>query len=516
LGRTMSVLIVAGLLVVVAAAAILIKAKGEDWWAPALPPLGALVLLLLGAVIRRPDKPLEFAIAQLIDLPARRPRIGAAMTISVCLVAGLLANLARLAAASEEQFYIVQLYDRINISEHRVPGITVIMERTRDRNADAEEIRRETDRDGIASFPVAVNDLISLRLERPLTEGSREVWIIEPGANMDGEALLKPKLVNLNDQLWRGVWTKFGPVSQDPVSDKTVSQEPVSENTGSQETGSQETGSQETGSAIGLEFASKATVEMHADRYFFRWTDGMPQQPPQGPEQIENTIAPFGVPQAEITIRRPAYILGFSPYLRLPRWVASRIAHEVGRRWNKDYQIDPAVPQGVQATFADYHDIGFDRGHLAALRDTGVTPEMSDSVSMMTAVAPQTPALNRKIWRQIENFTSDLGRTDGHDVYVIRGPMFLPSEGSENLKVWLIGAGRLPVPTHFFQVALDRTPQGLQMHCFIVPNQPTYNELDGPERAKITEIYRAPLSRIEDGTGLKLLPDLDRTLAPGC
>jgi endonuclease G, mitochondrial len=478
-GRAKSIAIIVAILVIVAASAIIIKARGGDWWAPALPPLGAFSLLLLGVMLKRPDDTLGFAIGEMVDLPARQPVWGTVVALLASLFAALLVYVARAEVVGEQDYYSVQLFETTNVPDKRIAGVTVVMERRRG-STKAEELRQVSNADGIASFPVEVNDSISLRLERNSEDGI-EVISINDGDLLEAVELQRTFPVRL-DNLPPDQWTLVSSKTSDLRADDD--------------------------GVVGF---------MRADHYLFRWSDGMPRAPALGPDGIEAEIAPFGVPQAEIVIRRPAYVLGFSPYLRLPRWAASRVSSEPPvRRQPDQFLADPLVPIGVQARVDDYANNPFDRGHLVRRSDVATTQQLSASINLMTVVTPQTTLFNQKVWLAIENHATQLGKTEGHDVFIIRGPLFLPQSGNSDVNLRLIGPGRLAVPTHFFQLMLDRTARGLRMECHMVPNQSIFNELPSLDQATIVERYRARLATIEQTSGLRFFPGLNRASAPGC
>jgi hypothetical protein len=245
-GRAMSVLIVASLLVLVAAGAIFIKTNGGDWWAPTLPPLGALGLMLLGIVLRRPDETLAYAIARLIDLPVNRPVIGAFVSLIAAAGAIVLALAARSALIAED-LYRVQIFETANVPGKRISGVTVIMERVRDPKRPAVETRRQTDENGIASFPASVNDWFSVRLERDSGQG-QQVYSLTPGDVVTADMLLRPNLVKI-DAIPGDAWIRL---AKAPGGGRTLGSDGV----------------------VGF---------LRADRYLFRWTEGLPRQTPMGP-----------------------------------------------------------------------------------------------------------------------------------------------------------------------------------------------------------------------------------------
>lgn len=471
-------LIVAALLVAVGAAAIILKERSGAWWSPVLPPLGALAVLILGALLRKPGEPLGAAVAELVDLPGRNPRLGIIAAGIAVAGAVALSMIAREEVNRPDGEYWVQIYEGDNIQGRRVEGMTVVLERQSRAGVAPQVLRKSTNENGSTSFPVFLNDTISLRLER---NHGTEYYPVNPADLVTAEKILSPQLINLafaDDKSWKAMPTVVR--SAHASRDEGV------------------------------------VAILQTDAQFFRWTDGFPQQRPSGAEALQTAVAPFGIPPAETVIRREAYTVGFSPYLRLPRWVAYRVlpGPMVSRTMDR-FSPDPLIPRPVQATSEDYSNNPFDRGHLVRRGDVAQTEELARSAFLLSVVTPQTDMFNRKVWRAVELFASGLGQAEGHRVYVMRGPMFVGAPDGGDLKVRVIGPGRLPVPTHFFQIVLDVSGDVRRMHCFVVPNVFLYNDLPASDEA-IASRYRARLDVIENATGLRFFPGLDRAGAPGC
>ena len=56
-----------------------------------------------------------------------------------------------------------------------------------------------------------------------------------------------------------------------------------------------------------------------------------------------------------------------------------------------------------------YRGSGYDRGHLKPAADSKGSMEEMESSFLMTNMAPQTPNLNRGIWKQLEEAVRNWG-----------------------------------------------------------------------------------------------------------
>jgi endonuclease G, mitochondrial len=72
---------------------------------------------------------------------------------------------------------------------------------------------------------------------------------------------------------------------------------------------------------------------------------------------------------------------------------------------------------------------------------------------LLSNMAPQTPSLNRQMWRMLEDDARELASVMG-SVWVFTGSLFMGADGSQAGDTTFIGANRVAVPTHFYKVIL--------------------------------------------------------------
>lgn len=223
-----------------------------------------------------------------------------------------------------------------------------------------------------------------------------------------------------------------------------------------------------------------------------------------GDPSFQADNAPWGVPAAEIIINRRGYVLGYDPKNRIPRWVSYAIA-EGGDRISRRpgfFKQDPSIALEMQASTDDYRGSGYDRGGLVSFADLRFQEQnVVDEAAYLSVMAPQTPALNRKIWLQIEKYARSLTK-EGNKILIIAGPAFLPDTASGRIEYFVIGEKKVAVPTHFFRVVIRRRSDGdPEILGFLVPNNVVGDE-------DITQFITS-LKHIEETTGLDLFPILD-------
>jgi endonuclease G len=167
------------------------------------------------------------------------------------------------------------------------------------------------------------------------------------------------------------------------------------------------------------------------------------------------------LPAVEGTLlTNPSYIVDFDAEANVANWVAYELRSvelRGGQGRSDNFRFDHRVPGSPTQT--DYRGTGYDRGHLKPAADSKSSAlEMSNSF-FMTNMAPQTPGLNRGIWKDLEadvrTWAEDFGR-----IYVLTGP------SDEAI-------GRLPsgvdVPSHFWKAVLRFSPDTAAV-AFWLPN----------------------------------------------
>jgi endonuclease G len=126
------------------------------------------------------------------------------------------------------------------------------------------------------------------------------------------------------------------------------------------------------------------------------------------------------------------------------------VADSDEKRTNRFYP-EARLRSAERATLEDYKGSAFDRGHLAPAGQMPTAQAMAQSFSLANMV-PQAPKHNQGTWRtSVEDATKKYAsRADG-DVYVITGPVFVPSIAKSRV----IGSGEVHVPTYLFKLVYD-------------------------------------------------------------
>ena len=228
----------------------------------------------------------------------------------------------------------------------------------------------------------------------------------------------------------------------------------------------------------------------------------------RGDEALQTGNAPWGVPRADVIINRLGYVLGYDLERRTPRWVAYSIGPTEQRvPRTQRFVPDPAIPADQQASVSDFRGTGYDRGHMISPADLFFKgPVIVAEAFYMSTVTPQTPWLNRRLWRELEVRVREAVESRQQPAFVIAGPLFMAPPEATAFEVETIGEKRIPVPTHFFRVlAMETANRGVDAFGVVVPNAAAGTlEL---------EPYLVSIHEIEQRSGLSFFPLLHPELA---
>ena len=193
-------------------------------------------------------------------------------------------------------------------------------------------------------------------------------------------------------------------------------------------------------------------------------------------------------------VERGDFVVGWSPSLKHPLWVAYHVpaekAYEAGKR--PGFRADPAVPDTPAATA--YKGSGYDRGHMAPnyAIATRFGTEAQKKTFYTSNVAPQKPSLNRGPWREIEHRIADLWTAKYGEIWVIVG--CVPGDEEDRLPS---GVG---VPKAFWQVIVAQTADGVRALAVYMPRDIPFSAFPVHNIVTIDELERR--------TGLDFFPDM--------
>ncbi len=209
------------------------------------------------------------------------------------------------------------------------------------------------------------------------------------------------------------------------------------------------------------------------------------------------------IPAADQILFNRYYVTGYSYYFRQPKWVLEIVNPATirglpeGVERSDNFRPDYRIPQIFRADLVDFKGSGFDRGHLVPSADQRDMEIQNSETFLLSNMSPQKPALNRQIWRVLEEQVRALNATeDVLETYVISGPVFLFDK-----EVTVIGTDdkndvSIPIPHAFFKSIMTEDSRGkLKMWSFMIPNEATDSDL---------AVFLVPTSKVEQYAGIKL------------
>ena len=156
----------------------------------------------------------------------------------------------------------------------------------------------------------------------------------------------------------------------------------------------------------------------------------------------------------DTVIDKGIYQSYFNKELKQPVMVAYKLYHaggecsRAGDRFKNDAPIETATQH-------DYDHSGYDEGHLADSKDFAYDCAAQEATFRFYNCVPQTPNLNRGIWKHWESIVRDESNHDS--LLVIAG-------GSDFAKI-----GQLEVPAHCWKV-VRQLINGLIVHVLYCTN----------------------------------------------
>ena len=218
---------------------------------------------------------------------------------------------------------------------------------------------------------------------------------------------------------------------------------------------------------------------------------------PSGSTTFAGTPRRVGAPAPDdiAVIDRGEFKIGWSRSLRHPVWCAYHVTakrlYEDGKR--PSFLVDRAADGSPHPN--DYSKSGFDRGHMvpnhAIVSRYG--PEEQRKTFMMGNIAPQSPQLNRKAWRDVEHRIADLWTARYGEIWVVVG--CIPSSNGEKLS-----GTTVDVPRMFYQVIMAQEGMDIRALAVAFPQDVPWNAW--PAR------YIVSIDALEEMTGLDFNPEL--------
>jgi endonuclease G len=206
-----------------------------------------------------------------------------------------------------------------------------------------------------------------------------------------------------------------------------------------------------------------------------------------------------------LLVRHPAFALSYNQSNGGPNWVSWHLAQSDRGRTGRseNFRPDPLLPPEARIRPNDYRGTGYDRGHQCPSGDRTADEAANASTFLMSNMLPQTPDLNRQLWRKFEEYCRSQLRAGANELYIVTG-----GTGS----VERIANGKVNVPASCWKVAvilpsgdndLARINASTRVVSILAPNKNGVEISGGDWRTYLTSV-----DTIEEATKLDLLSNL--------
>ena len=192
-------------------------------------------------------------------------------------------------------------------------------------------------------------------------------------------------------------------------------------------------------------------------------------------------------------IKHNGYQLSYNEQHEQAEWVAYSLDKKdiVYNNFKRPFFIDDPKVRTKSASWRNYKNSGYDKGHLCPAADKRYSKEAHDETFYTSNVSPQKHDFNAGIWNKLEQKTRYWAKKYEH-LYVVTGGILKP-----NLKT--IGKDKVSVPNEFYKIILDYTQPEIKAIAFLLPHQesklPLYN-------------FVVSIDEIERKTNIDFFPEL--------
>ena len=193
-------------------------------------------------------------------------------------------------------------------------------------------------------------------------------------------------------------------------------------------------------------------------------------------------------------IDRGEFVIGWSDKLRHPYWCAYHVTQDAKYDLPErpSFTKDRTLPLSPSPN--DYTKSGYDRGHMAPnyAIATRYGVDEQRKTFMMSNIAPQTPALNRGVWRDVEHRIADYWSARYGEIWVIVGcvPSYQTSLPGTDIEV----------PSAYYQIIIAQEEMEVRAIAMLFRQRISWHEWAARNIVSISEI--------EELTGLDFNPDL--------
>lgn len=205
----------------------------------------------------------------------------------------------------------------------------------------------------------------------------------------------------------------------------------------------------------------------------------------------------------DILIKRDQYVLSYNVDMNIANWVS----WDLNKDWFGDaerqttFKTDPDLPHGAyKVKTSDYVNSGYDRGHMTRSECRTRSTEDNKATFYLSNILPQTPKLNQRLWKNLEDYCNDLCNVDNKQLYIICGGVYYTNHKIKN---------KISIPDSCYKiVVILNHGQGLSD---VTENTPVIAVMM-PNKKRITDFewmdYLTTVDALEASTGYDFLSNV--------
>ncbi|MGY0391778.1 DNA/RNA non-specific endonuclease [Bizionia sp. KMM 8389] len=193
-------------------------------------------------------------------------------------------------------------------------------------------------------------------------------------------------------------------------------------------------------------------------------------------------------------VHHKGYTLSYNEPFEQAEWVAYQLQKQdvVKTNFKRPYfEIDKAVKTGA-ASWRNYKNSGYDKGHLCPAADRRYSQEAHDETFLTSNISPQEHDFNAGIWNTLEQKTR-YWAVKYNGVFVVTGGVL-----DTGLKT--IGSENVAVPNQFYKIIFNYNNGDPKVLAFLMPHE---------NSSKPLYTFVVSVDRVETLTGIDFFPELD-------
>ena len=199
------------------------------------------------------------------------------------------------------------------------------------------------------------------------------------------------------------------------------------------------------------------------------------------------------------------YVIQFNEEHKTPNWTLNEITpaqiqpREPSLRRPSSFKVDSLLDADKQARHGDYSNSGFDRGHFTPAADFTQDQNLKDATFFVTNIGPQTPDLNQRVWRILEEEIRALVLDSAATAHVFTGAIY----ASKNARNRGVSRKHIGIASSFYKIVYLQAATFDYAYAFLVPHMFAY-PTDNPACYQVTV---DEVEQVAEEDFLDLIPD---------